>query len=209
MALYLALDTATDSPSIALGTPEEPGEDLRVPSRRELSGEIDRVVASLLKSHGTAPGRLAGVLVADGPGSFTGLRIGIAFAKGLCRAANLPLLTAPSLMGAARAVARGTEAVAAEYDALRGEVFRAVYRFGSSVEVLAEPGLVASGSPLAFRSPARASARDASASALLRLVGVPAGATVISPLASWEPAYGRPAEAEARRRARLASAHGT
>ncbi len=207
MRIYLALDTATDSPSIALGSPEEPGEDLRVPSRRELSREIDGVVASLLRRHGTPPGRLAGVLVADGPGSFTGLRIGIAFAKGLCRAANVPLLAAPSLMGAARAVARGAEAVVAEYDALRGEVFRAAYRFGNSVEVLAEPVLVASGSPLAFPGAVRATARDASASALLRLVGVPAGAMVIPQLADWEPVYGRPAEAEARRRARLAS-HG-
>lgn len=205
MAYYLALDTATDRPSLALGSPDAPGEDLSVPSRHELSRQIERLVGALLSERGVAARELAGVAVADGPGSFTGLRIGIAFAKGLCRAASLRLLAAPSLMGAARAAARGSEPVVAEYDALRGEVYRAAYRFGPTVEVLAAPALVASGSPLGYAAGSYATAAHASAASLLRLVGVPGGAVAVADPSAWEPAYGRPAEAEARYRARLAA----
>jgi len=208
MAYYLALDTATDRPSLALGSPDAPGEDLPVPSRHELSRAIERLVDALLSERGVAAHELAGVVVADGPGSFTGLRIGIAFAKGLCRAANVRLLAAPSLMGAARAAARGAEPVVAEYDALRGEVYRAAYRFGPVVEVLAAPALVASGAPLGDAGASHATAAHASAASLLRLIGVPGGAAAVADPAAWEPAYGRPAEAEARYRARQAARGG-
>jgi len=206
MALYLALETATDVPSLALGAPDDPGADLRIPSRRDLSREIESAAGRLLGAHGVSPGGLAGVVVADGPGSFTGLRIGIAFAKGLCRAAGLPLLAAPSLLGAARAAAKGGDVVVAEYDALRGDVYRAAYRLsagGGGVEVLLAPELASAGSAVAVAGAfSRASAADASAAALLRLVGVPGGAREVEDPAAWEPAYGRPAEAEARLRAR-------
>ena len=210
MELYLALDTATDVPSLALGTPDDPGIDLRIPSRRDLSREIELVAGRLLGKRGVSPGSLAGVVVADGPGSFTGLRIGIAFAKGLCRAAGLPLLAAPSLLGAAWAAGRGAGAVVAEYDALRGDVYRAAYRLAAGgVEVLLRPELAAAGSPVALAGPfARASAADASAAALLRLIGVRGGAQRVEDPAAWEPAYGRPAEAEARLRARVGGADG-
>jgi tRNA threonylcarbamoyladenosine biosynthesis protein TsaB len=200
---FLALDTATDRPSLALGSPDAPGVDLPVPSRHELSRQIERLASGLLTLRGIAVRELAGVAVADGPGSFTGLRIGIAFAKGLCRAAGLRLVTAPSLMAAARAAARGSEPVVAEFDALRGEVFCAAYRFGPAVEVLAAPALVAAGSEPRFAAGSHATAADASAAALLRLIGVPGGA--VADPSAWEPAYGRPAEAEARYRARQAA----
>jgi tRNA threonylcarbamoyl adenosine modification protein YeaZ len=199
------MDTATDRPSLALGSPEAPGEPVRIASRHELSRAIGRLVADLLGARGITARELAGVAVADGPGSFTGLRIGIAFAKGLCRAASLELLAAPSLMGAARAAARRSEPVVAEYDALRGEVFRAVYRFAPAVEVLAAPALVAAGSPTGHPDATRATAADASAASLLTLIGVVGGAAAVADPSAWEPNYGRAAEAEARYRARLAA----
>jgi tRNA threonylcarbamoyl adenosine modification protein YeaZ len=202
--LYLALDTATDVPSLALGTPEAPGDDLRIPSRRDLSREIDHAVLRLFAGRGVDAGKLAGVVVADGPGSFTGLRIGIAFAKGLCRAGRLPLFAAPSLLGAAWTAAPGSGVVLAEYDALRGDVYRAAYRLGrGAVEVLLAPALAAAGSSADLpEGYARAGAEQASAASLLRLVAVKAGAHAVADPSGWEPDYGRPAEAEARFRAR-------
>lgn len=211
MSLYLALDTATDAPSLALGSPESPGDDRRLPSRRELSREIELLVRRMLAERGTAASALAGVVVGDGPGSFTGLRIGVAFAKGFCRAAALPLLAGPSLMGAALAACGGEGAVVAEYDALRGDVYRAVYRFtpGASpggaaaagrVEVVAPPALVAREQP-ADAGLVRAGAAHASAASLLRLLGFAGALERVAAPDRWEPVYGRLAEAEVRRRA--------
>jgi tRNA threonylcarbamoyl adenosine modification protein YeaZ len=201
-ALLLSLDTATDRPTFALGSSGEPGEDVLARDRRDLSRDIERMVQGLLQSRGVTPADLSGVVVADGPGSFTGLRIGIAFAKGLCRVLGIPLLAAPSLLGAARGAAAGDRLVVAEYDALRGDVYRAIYRFGAgAIEVVAAPALVGSGAPVPSGA-ARAGAAHASAAALLTLVALAGGPAPVEGAATWEPNYGRPAEAEARRLAR-------
>ena len=205
--LILALDTATDFPSFALGTPAEPGPDRRLGDRRALSRDVERVVASLLAAQGAAARDLAAVLVADGPGSFTGLRIGAAFAKGLWRGLGVPLLTARSLLGAAVGAARGAGAplpveVVACYDALRGECHRAVYRVHeNAVEVVEDAALAdaASADRAAGEGTIRASEAQASAAALLGLVGVPGGPVPIEEPSGWEPTYGRPAAAEAKR----------
>ncbi len=213
-ALVLALDTATDVPSFALGTAAEPGADLRLDDRRALSRDLERVVGSLLAARGARPGELTAVLVADGPGSFTGLRIGAAFAKGLCRALGVPLLVAPSLLGAAAHAARRSGRplpleVEVRYDALRGEWYRAVYRVGAEEVAELEHAGLAAAAPAPDAAPAgriQASEADASAAALLRLLGRPGGPVPIPHPGSWEPAYGRPAEAEARRLARTGDA---
>jgi tRNA threonylcarbamoyl adenosine modification protein YeaZ len=214
---YLALDTATDTPSVAVGIPGEAVADVRLSGRRELSREIERLVERLLSARGFVAPDLAGVIVADGPGSFTGLRIGIAFAKGLCRAAGLPLLAGPSLLGAALAACGGEGTVLAEYDALRGDVYRAVYRFtrpsvgkpsgrgvtAGVVEVLAAPALVPRDAPWPpYPALLRADAGLASAASLVGLHAFAGGLALLDPPDAWEPAYGRLAEAEVRYRAR-------
>jgi len=211
--MYLAFDTATDVPSLAVGSPDAPGDDVRLASRRDLSREIEHATAALLARRGVGLADLAGVVVADGPGSFTGLRIGIAFAKGVCRARGLPLLAAPSMLGAAFAVAGGAGAVLVEYDALRGDVYRAVYRFASAVSgvgpgvasavaVLEAPALVPRDAPPpAHARLIRAGAAHASAGALIGLHGLAGALATIESPDRWEPSYGRLAEAEVRRRA--------
>lgn len=212
--MILAFDTATEYPTIALGNPGDPGADVRVEDRRSLSRDIGTIVSGVLAARGVVAGALTGVLVADGPGAFTGLRIGAAFAKGLCRALGVPLLSAPSLLGAAAAAARaagGSEPVDVEvrYDALRGECYRAVYRVGwGGVEVVEAPGLAPAGAERPGGPGTRASERNASAAALLGLVGRPGGPVPVGDPGRWEPAYGRLAEAEARRLARERSGAG-
>lgn len=217
MTLLLALDTATDRATIALGRPGTPAREVALAARRELSRDIERVTAELLRRESAQPRDLTAVVVADGPGSFTGLRIGIAFAKGVCRALGIPLWATPSMLGAAitavgaRSAVRDADpahraprTVVVEYDALRGEVYRAVYGFeGGAVVTVAAPGLAAAGSR-ADGGPGVVVTGEAQASAasLIELCGMAGGAVLVPEPAGWEPSYGRPAEAEARRLAR-------
>ena len=202
MSLLLAIDTATSRPSLAIGGPGRTVLERAIPDRHDLSCEIEHVTRALLREAGAAPRVIAGLIVADGPGSFTGLRIGVAFAKGLCRALGVPMTTIPSMLGAARAAAAdgAPPPVVVEYDALRGDLYRAAYRFAAaSVEVIAAPHLVRAGAPTDVAGAARATEADASAGALLRVVAVPGAASVVPDPSSWEPSYGRRAEAEVRR----------
>ncbi len=202
--MILSIDTATDRPTLALGTPDDPGAEHALAHRHDLSREIDRVVRDLVSGRHATARAIEAVIVADGPGSFTGLRIGIAFAKGLCRALDIPLLSVPSMVGAGIKAVQGSGLVCVDYDALRGQVYRAVYRRSpDAIETVQAPALVPADAP-APSGATRAGAEDASAAALLRVVGVAGGPVRVADPPSWEPDYGRPAEAEARLRARHA-----
>jgi len=101
----LVLDTATTHAVIALGTADGTVLDARswVAGYRhgeELLGRIE----ALLADHGVAPAALGGLVVGTGPGAFTGLRVGLATAKGLAHALALPIagiVTGEALIAAA------------------------------------------------------------------------------------------------------------
>lgn len=130
MSVYLALETATALGSAALGGPDGLEGEVVVGGRRQ-GAALTPAVLNLLRQTGRRFDDLAGIVLADGPGSFTGLRIGFATAQGFLREyPHMELRLAPSLMAAAWIGSRFTNGpVAALYDALRGEVFAAVYRF--------------------------------------------------------------------------------
>lgn len=211
--IVLALDTATNRASVALGEPGERQPDAIIANRNDLSRLLGGVVSDLCRDRGVKPRDLGALLVADGPGSFTGLRIGIAFVKGLHAVSRAPVYTAPSLLGASRAACAGGGTVVAEYDALRGDVYRAIYEFRQpangkrqSVECVMMPEIMPAEAPPPVQGQfLRADERDASAAALLSLFGVDGGPLQLAEPNTWEPDYGRLAEAEVRRRARDAA----
>ncbi len=86
---------------------------------------------------------LDGVAVGSGPGSFTGLRIGMAAAKGLCFALNLPLLAVPTLKGLAAQVVIEGMPVCAMLDARRGNVYAGVYSLDGGCLVARHPDTAA------------------------------------------------------------------
>ncbi|HYK83541.1 MAG TPA: tRNA (adenosine(37)-N6)-threonylcarbamoyltransferase complex dimerization subunit type 1 TsaB [Gemmatimonadales bacterium] len=147
---WLAIDTAAPLASVAVlpPTPTARARATVIRGAREQAARIIPAVDDALQRAGTRLDDLAGIVVGDGPGSFTGLRIGWAAAKGLAHERDIPLFTAPSLMGLAW-VAWHTEGagapavVAACYDALRGEVYGALYEIsGDHIATLMTPAVL-------------------------------------------------------------------
>ena len=84
------------------------------------------MIEAVLRRRGVTLDQVSGVVVSDGPGSFTGLRVGASVAKALARSRGLPLWTAPSLVVRAAGVAGSDRSrVLAVSDALRGELYAA------------------------------------------------------------------------------------
>lgn len=138
-ARVLALDTSTDMLACAIGSVTASTADLRPTvqvaaagdhrCRRRANVELVGTVERTLAAAGAGIDDLDAILVGRGPGSFTGVRIGISTAKGLAVGANLPLVGVSTLDACAwtawRAGVRGRLGVAA--DAMRGEVYPALY----------------------------------------------------------------------------------
>ena len=146
----LAFDTATSATTVALVgfSPEAlEARDDPCPGRRP--GHATRLlplVAELLERAGADYSDLDRIAVGTGPGTFTGLRIGIATARSLAGAARVPLVGVSTLrslaMGARSAAAeRSLERVVALIDARRGEAFAAAWADpGRGEETLLAPG---------------------------------------------------------------------
>ena len=197
---WLAIDTATDRASVAVGHTLADTIELNVDGARRHAAELLPAIARALESAGIGLEDVRSLVVADGPGSFTGLRVGATVAKALALVRGLPVLTAPSLMARAYAGRRGSDVVRVSSDALRGDVYAAVYRFlPDRVDPIVLPSVV-SRSAFAGLAPAGAvdaSEQPASAAHLIALAALPGGAAPILDVGAWEPEYGRPAEAQA------------
>lgn len=240
---WLAIDTATDLASVAVWHPRDGARPVDASgvlrgSRRQASGMVV-LVDSTLRQAETTLDDLAGIVVGDGPGSFTGLRIGWAVAKGLAQEREIPMHAVPSLMGLAwvgwreLGLAKATT-IAACYDALRGQVYGAIYRLAADeVETLVPPAAMTIGE-LRQRAPsvpdaaigdgarrfaeevqtwtARAPLKDLAehdgqatvARGLLALMGYKGAVYRIPVAATAEPVYGRLAEAQVKWEARHA-----
>lgn len=94
---WLGLDTATDSPGLAVVTADGVLVEYVWRSRRGHTRQMAPRVMAALGDLGLAVADLAGIAVALGPGSYTGLRVGLALGKGLAFAAGVPLVGVPSL----------------------------------------------------------------------------------------------------------------
>lgn len=216
-SIWLAIDTATDLASVAVGSAERVLAAQSIRGARQHAAQIIPLIQQVLVRAGLQLRQVAGVVVGDGPGSFTGLRIGWAAAKGLAHERELPVLAVPSLLGAAHAATAGQVAtIAACYDALRGQVFGAVYAFPEGrVETLVAPGLftmadLVHGTPVRpLRAVGDGAERypqnilDWTGHQPVSLAALPpiAGSLLVLAAtqgyeASGEPEYGRPAEAQ-------------
>ena len=142
--MLLSVDTSTLTASAAVVTTDGVA---RAEARCDPGTPTDQLLAlceRALSEAAIAPSDLTAIAVGAGPGSFTGLRIGMATAKGLAYALGRPLWMASSLAALAHdlaAVAPDDDGVlVAMLDARRGEIYAAAFRrsAGGLVPVLAE-----------------------------------------------------------------------
>lgn len=85
-------------------------------------------IQDILSKNDLQPSDLAAIAVSAGPGSYTGLRIGVASAKGMCYALDIPLIAISTLAGIAKLDTSGAEITISFLDARRMEVYAAVYK---------------------------------------------------------------------------------
>jgi tRNA threonylcarbamoyladenosine biosynthesis protein TsaB len=221
--MWLAIETATGRASVAVGRSVHDAVEESLAGARQHAAGLLPMIGVALDRAGITLEDLTGLALSDGPGSFTGLRVGASVAKALVQARGLPLWTAPSLMVRASGVAREGDTVLAVADALRGEVYAAAYRFDPEeiVTLLApsvyRPEMLLAAAPrpsvLAGEAPAAAGEilerwsgcrlvgppeGAPRAEHLIGLVGRRGGAVRIMAVEGWAPEYGRPAEAQAR-----------
>lgn len=144
MRPFLALDTATDHLALAIGDLDSPGSVLAtqdMPAPRAANTVVLLAAERLIESAGIAITDLAAVVCGRGPGSFTGVRIGVATAKGLAHGLGVPLAGCSTLDAIAwRVDAEGLVGVVG--DAMRGEVYPALYRAHAGTAVRISPDRV-------------------------------------------------------------------
>ena len=97
MALLLSLETSTHSFSCALHQEEELIAFKESLEEQTTASQLTMMIDLLFKDSGFKKKQLDAVIVAAGPGSYTGLRIGVATAKGICYALNIPLISVNTL----------------------------------------------------------------------------------------------------------------
>lgn len=128
----LAFDTATAATVVGLSgdgglTVSEARDDPSPGQRPRHTQSLLELAQSLLDDAGIGWADLDRVGVGVGPGSFTGLRVGVATARALTSAHEIPLVAISSLRALAAGAAAGARPVIALIDARRGEAFAAVY----------------------------------------------------------------------------------
>lgn len=161
--LILGIDTCGPSGSVALG--RLAGRDLEILGQIELAGRsysatLVAAVGELLESAGAQVRGLGGIVAVHGPGSFTGVRVGLSAVKGLAEGTGIPVVAVSRL----EVLSRKSGVPSSALDAHRGEVFLRVERMGSGpAELLAGFRELAAVAP----PPVRVAVCDEGAAAML------------------------------------------
>jgi tRNA threonylcarbamoyladenosine biosynthesis protein TsaB len=161
--LLLAVDTCGPSGSVALG--RLAGRDLEILGETHLEGRsysatLVAAFAGLLNNAGASVGDLGGIIVVNGPGSFTGVRVGLSAVKGLAEGDRIPVVAVSRL----KVLSRKAQVPSSALDAHRGEIYLRIERVNRDAEeLLAGPEELASIQPV----PVRIAVCDHGASAML------------------------------------------
>ncbi len=128
--LILGIETSTDTGSIALSLDDTPVSELTVDITSKGSERLVPVIDFMLSQSGFSSDLIDAVSLAIGPGSYTGLRIGLSTAKALCFANEIPLVTVCSLHALALRLPLAFFPVAPLIDAHASLVYGALFKWG-------------------------------------------------------------------------------
>jgi tRNA threonylcarbamoyladenosine biosynthesis protein TsaB len=141
--LILVTDTSGKNGTVALARAGDDPQDVEVSEVVPLAGgtfsaQLVPQIAALLQKHGFSKADIGAFVVVTGPGSFTGLRVGLAAIKALAEILRKPIVPV-SLLQTVATASRVQGKVVAVLDAGRGEVFFGAYEIaGESLQVLRE-----------------------------------------------------------------------
>lgn len=126
----LAIDTSTEACSVGLLFNGQISENLVI-SQRDHTKHILPMIDKILRQSDCSLAQLDAIAFGQGPGSFTGVRIGIGVAQGLALGINCPLIGVSNLMALAQGAYRKTAAkhVISAIDARMSEVYLGVYQY--------------------------------------------------------------------------------
>ena len=125
--MILAIDTSTRSASVALARAEGLVAEYTWQAGKDHTRHLMPVIRAVLHENGAAAADLAAIAIATGPGSFNGLRVGMATAKGLAYGLGLPVVAATTLEVEAYQHAAAPWPICAVHDAGRGELAWGVF----------------------------------------------------------------------------------
>lgn len=141
MAILLNIDTALDVASICLSDNERSLALAVNENQKDHAAWLHPAIRNILDSQALHLGDLSAVAISIGPGSYTGLRIGLSAAKGLCYALNIPLIAVGTLEMVAHAARQtDTDFICPLIDARRMEVYAAVYN--KSLQEIVQPSAI-------------------------------------------------------------------
>ncbi len=149
--LVVAIDTTTEHGSLALQRGQQLLECHAVHAREAFSRVVFQEIGALLDRHQVGLAEVDLFAAAAGPGSFTGVRVGLTAAKGLAAVAGKPVAPVSNLEATAALAASGPRILIPLLDARRGELFAGVYERTNPVspdgplqrlaeEIVARPG---------------------------------------------------------------------
>lgn len=141
--VLLLIETSTDTCSVAICKGDRLIDELVSSEPRAQAAKIGKMIQDILINNGTTVNDCDAVVVSEGPGSYTGLRVGVSAAKGLCYGANKPLIAVSSLLLIAQLASKTNECALAVphtiipmIDARRMEVY--CFRASSDLSTISE-----------------------------------------------------------------------
>lgn len=131
--MLLAIETATLASGVALATAGKLVAEIIVQTKKTHSERLMPHIEQLLELGQVAKEDITAIAVSIGPGSFTGLRIGLATAKALAYVWNVPVIGVSTLAALAYACPAPNSLICPLLDAQKGNVYQAVYRWEKGI----------------------------------------------------------------------------